>query len=260
MNKPYVGITAVTSAAEAKAVANLFEKVGFEKTESHMPMIGVLMSYKTLEGKETNPRYPDKYDIPLILNAAKKRTFATIHYDSKNTERLSREIDVVLDIADWQCEGIQINQVWPSGSEIKRIKDEYPDIKLILGISQREGVSIDEMVSRVVSNYSCVDYLLIDNSRGRGIEMDVEQTAELYKKLRRAGVTATMGCAGGLSGENVYDLVCRLKNRLGTEKFSIDAQVRLRDKLSNMKDDDILNTQKALAYLEGAAKALLWRE
>ena len=58
MLKPYIGVTGPSTLIEVEKVCNEFSNAGFTKDSSHIPMLGFLVSHKTLEGKEVeNLRY-----------------------------------------------------------------------------------------------------------------------------------------------------------------------------------------------------------
>lgn len=83
-NKAYVGITGPTTVKEVKDICNEFSQAGYHAKSvmgnsrgnstktSHIPMLGFLVSYKTLSGQPTqNRRYPPVCELSELLKAKK---------------------------------------------------------------------------------------------------------------------------------------------------------------------------------------------
>lgn len=57
--KPYVGVTGIVTNTEVEAVIHAFDRARYSMGSSHLPMLGYLVSLKTLKNQEvTNRRYP----------------------------------------------------------------------------------------------------------------------------------------------------------------------------------------------------------
>jgi len=80
----YVEVTGLNRLEEVLEVTNLFEKE-LSKSSTHIPMIGFLVSYKSLNKLPIlNRRYPSVNILSKLLSCCKnKRVFPTIHYNSK---------------------------------------------------------------------------------------------------------------------------------------------------------------------------------
>jgi phosphoribosylanthranilate isomerase len=260
MDKPYVGVTGAVSEAEVMAIVDAFEKNGLTMQSPHMPMNGTLVSYKTLDlgNNPGNRRYPEMKEIPGILAATKNKTFNTIHFNTKRPEVLSSDIKTVMEFGgiykNGLCQGVQYNVAWPPIDEIDKIRSEYPDLKMILQLSSKatEGMSQKEIVEKA-AEYADTDYVLIDPSCGKGLGFDIEYSVNLYRKLKEGGIKATVGFAGGLSGENVAGVIGDLIARMKTDEFVIDAEGNLRDKITPAYGDDVMNIEKVRKYISAAA-------
>jgi hypothetical protein len=261
MNKPYVGVTGAVFEEEVKAIVDSFERNGLTMNGSHVPMSGLLVSYQTLDSrsKPGNKRHPKLEDIPSLLRAHGNKAFTTIHFNTRRPETLSKDISSIFELEGIYekglCRGLQLNIAWPPNEEVNEIKSKYPDMKIILQLSKRatEGLSLEEIVLKTAT-YLNADYVLVDPSGGKGLEFDAEYSATLYKRLKGGGVKATIGFAGGLSGNNVAGITKDMRERLETAIFSIDAEGNLRDKLTPAYGDDVMNLEKVGKYISESAK------
>jgi phosphoribosylanthranilate isomerase len=137
--------------------------------------------------------------------------------------------------------GIQLNINWPDPNDVKRIKDTYPKLSIILQVS---GFS---SLEKVKSYYGFCDYILIDSSKGRGIEFNLNEVVKAYRTIQEY-IPTTIGIAGGFSPENVRGRVLDLRKSLRTDNFCIDAQNRLRT-------NGHLDMHKVDKYLKEAIEA-----
>ena len=259
-NKAYLGITGSTTVEETQQLCDVFSTIGLNKESSHVPMLGFLVSYKTLYGGKhtTSLRYPDVKDLRPMLEIANKIAFTTIHYNTPSYNPLFEEIDYLLNCYLGLIDGIQFNMVKPKREELLKIKN-YHGVKLILQLNNRsiKGKTIEQIIRMLQTKYAFVDYILLDPSGGRGKEFDMIKTTELYRQIVRAGIKATIGFAGGFSEFNVYKRVKFLKNNLGNNNFSIDAESKLRKKVGTEYGQDVLVHKKAEEYIRQAARALI---
>lgn len=268
MEKAYVGVTGITSVEEIRAVDSAFRESGLVTSSVHKPMMGFLASYKTLELglNPGNLRYPRLEDLARLLEEAKGKAFVTIHYNTRNVGALVEEVSALLDneaIFDrGLCNGLQLNVTWPSPKSIEEIRQEYPQLKIILSITSgamdRDGkkVSHKEIANSALAYDGIVNYILIDPSGGKSAELDVNRAAGIYYELLETMPTRkAVAFAGGLSSESVARIVGGLWDALYTRDFSIDAEGALRDKITQDYGNDTLNAQKVASYLKEAARA-----
>jgi hypothetical protein len=263
-SKNYVGVSGIASVEEAHRVLPLIRASGLTLETGHVPMLGFQVSYKSLEFgfSEGNNRVPRFEMLPAILETIKGEVFPTIHYYTKNKDRLLLEIHRVMGLdgiySKGLVKGLQINGIWPKTEEMEEIKAVYPELKVVLQISPKvtEGMTTDQVAKKIAKRYADFDYLILDASRGKGIEFDVAETASIYRNFRNHGVEARIIFAGGLNGDNVKEKVTQLKEMLGSQDFSIDAEGGLRNKLGEGYGNDLLDLGKVESYLKGASEAL----
>ena len=257
--KTYIGITGPTSKQEVNLILNEFQKTGFTLNSQHIPMLGFLVSYKTLNNIPTeNKRYPLFKNLHPLLEQANNQIFTTIHYNTKDKDNLVNEVSRVFDgiYQDNLCRGIQLNIVWPSIKAVEQIKNKFPDMKIIFQANHK-GLSSgnpSEVASEIKQYHKSIDYILIDPSAGKGQEFDIDNSVEIYQRLRDQIPNLSIGFAGGFKGENIESRLQTISNKIQTQDFSIDAEGGLRDKLSSAYGDDLLNVQKVRNYLQNASK------
>ena len=101
-SRPYVGVSGVYSAEEARNVASLMHGSGFTMQAGHVPMMGFQVSWRSLDFgfSEGNNRVPRLDSLPQILEAISGEVFPTIHYYTKRPDRLVQEIERVTGILE----------------------------------------------------------------------------------------------------------------------------------------------------------------
>lgn len=91
--KPYVGITGPVNVQETRDICREFSEVGYTMETLHIPMLGFLVSYKTLNGQPTqNRRYPPVNTLPELLRATEGNVFTMVHYNSTEVNSLSNQV------------------------------------------------------------------------------------------------------------------------------------------------------------------------
>jgi hypothetical protein len=263
MNKPYVGVTGPVSEDEVREIAKSFERNSLSMQGPRIPMIGILISYKTLDfGKHPeNRRYPPLKKIPALLETAGKKSFNTIHFNTKRPEALSEDLSTVFNLENiydkGDCHGVQFNLAWPPAEEVDKLRSDYPDLKTIIQLSKKaiSNLPVEDIVKKT-KEYDA-DYALIDLSGGRGKPLNMKYSSFLYNSLKEGGVDATIGFAGGLSGENAENVIKSLIIETGSSMLSIDAEGNLRDRLSDRYGDDEMNMEKVASYIEAAVRGFL---
>ena len=263
-NKPYVGVTGFTSTEEVKRGLDKFHDSGFKMTwdrkysrSSHWPMMGFLVSYKTLNKRPTeNQRYPSIDKIPALLEAAENKVLTTIHYNSREKDLADQISQVFKDIYPNLCSAVQLNVVWPDIGQINLIKKRHPKMKIIFQANKGVLNSPHKKRHHRIKPYlDVVDYVLIDPSGGRGQKIGLEDQLDFFTWLRNTKKIVP-GIAGGLKSSNVYEVIQEMKNQTGTLNFCIDAEGGLRDKLGKGFGNDVLNIKKLGDYVRRASGIL----
>ncbi len=260
--KNYIGITGATSKHEVVGCLKAFERSGIDMNTTHIPMIGYLVSYKTLEFgyNPGDKRYPPLRDLADLIETSRGKAFNTIHYNTKDVGNLYYELSSVLEkdniYKDNPGLGVQLNVTWPPKDSIRKLKENYPSLMIILSATRKamQNLRPYQTADRIMRDYSGSDYVILDPSGGRGVSLKIEELGIIYNELKSSGFGGNICFAGGLSGDNVGDAVTKIRRLLSTDAFSIDAQGRLRDGLIDAADNTVLNMDKVNAYTLGAAK------
>lgn len=100
-SKPYVGITGPVNLEETKDICREFAEAGYSMESNHIPMLGFLVSNKTLnEQPIKNRRYPPITSLPDLLKATDKQVLTMIHYNQKRNilyqSRLSKYLTIFM--------------------------------------------------------------------------------------------------------------------------------------------------------------------
>lgn len=259
--KPYVGITGPVNVQETREVCREFSEAGYTRNTPHTPMLGFLVSYKTLNGQPTkNRRYPPVNGLPELLQATDGRVLTMVHYNSKEMDTLSNQIAQIFDgvYEDGLCRAIQLNIVWPNIDQVARIKEQFPDMRIVFQASHKsmDGRTPSQIAEGVRAYRDSLSYVLIDPSGGRGVPFDLESSVAIYSELREQCPDLTIGFAGGFTGENVAPRLREIIQKIGEKDFCIDAEGGLRDKVTAAYGDDLLNIEKVRGYLQSASTVL----
>ncbi len=262
--KPYIGVTGASSVIEVNGILAAFENMRITMDSPFLPMLGVQVSHKSLfTGKsEGNLRVPEMAEVPNILAAVKGKAFSTIHYYTVNVDKIVEEITTLMEyghIYDKRLvNGLQLNISLPQPSEIDAIKKRYPDIAITIQIDYKNmDKNMIELYSNILSKcYANVDYILLDASLGKGVELNPNVVREAYDSFKNSKSNATIIVAGGIGPQNVEEIATALKAMARGDAFGIDAEGRLRDKVGDGYGNDKLNMQYVNGYLAGAKKVL----
>jgi len=259
--KPYIGITGPITIQEAKRITEEFADAGYTMQSSHVPMLGFLVSEKTLHGQPTkNRRYPPINSLSALLKSTSGKVLNMIHYNSRQRDELATQVaQIFREIYEvGLCRALQLNIVWPDISQVQRIKEEHPEIKIVFQASHK---SIDgntpTQLARKIGNYgNSIDYILIDPSGGRGMSFDLATVSPIYRELRSKLPEINLGFAGGFTGQNVGPRVREIIEEIREETFCIDAEGGLRDKITDNYGDDTLNIEKVRMYVQETSTVL----
>jgi len=267
--RSYIGATGFTKKHEVIYCNYLFEKLGFYRTD-HIPMLGFLVSDRTLRGEQTdNKRYVRIDEVHSLIQSADKRVFRTIHYNTQDTSRLSDQIHELLDYRPEgtkntlkmasSVDGIQLNMAWPDVGQLERMRDEFPDLYIILQVLDKVNPSMtpQQAATKTVNEYSgLIHFVLYDSSGGTGKKVDLAAARKFYEELRDHGSDIGFGIAGGLSPENVADFVRYF--RTGPDTFldflSIDVESGIRRVSEDGKLDE-MSMEKMQTYFTNAMRA-----
>ncbi|MDE1854889.1 MAG: hypothetical protein KGH57_01025 [Candidatus Micrarchaeota archaeon] len=255
----------MATVAEARMVKSLMRNSGFTIDTDPTPMLGLQASQKTLRFgfSEGNRRVPHRDDIPEILCAVEEEVFPTLHYYTKEPALLVSELDTLLSIRSIYDRGlvggVQINKVWPTPEQVSEIRSRFPKLKITLQMSSSVtgGMTGEQVADRLAKEYADVEYIILDQSGGKGIEFDMSESVSAYLTFRARGVKSNIVIAGGLDGSNVRRKITAIQSGVDSLDFSIDAEGGLRDRVGEGYGNDVLNPAYVQSYLEGASERFL---
>lgn len=272
MERPYIGVTGAASSKEVSHLVKTFTNAGFNLESSYLPMVGFLVSQKTLGGLPGNLRYPPIENLTSLLEATKGLTFNTIHYNfsrgsgevipkAQSDPTLTHQIAALFNrgiYADNLCRALQLNIVWPAPDQLLRIKNLLPELKIILQLSERCLVDPPPQVVDKLGVYEDqIQYALLDPSGGKGQVFSARTILPYYEKVKSVYPEITIGFGGGFTGENLVPRSSELVKEIGNKGFSLDAEGGLRDKLNKDYGNDLYNPKKVRHYIKQAAKFFL---
>jgi hypothetical protein len=147
--------------------------------------------------------------------------------------------------------GIQLNIRWPERSELEDFQRAHPRISIILQIGRGAfdclGFNFNRLTQTISRYEGLVDYLLFDQSGGRGRPLDLGLCARLLLMLQEKESRIMSGVTGGLSGASVHWLTRLLEI---CPDLSWDAESGLRD------DRDQLDLGRCRDFLAASAELL----
>lgn len=266
MARPYIGIVGVKDMTEALMAATIVDLALQGAKIPHQPQIGVQVTDRTLRGEATeSKRNPPVSEIPLIFAAAlrvRRDILTVVHYTTKDPARLRGNVDAIMNLGDMYasglCKGLQLNQVFGNldPENLAHILEVYPDLQIILQVPKGalKSMSVDGIIAELKKFDGLANYALIDPSGGCGEEMDVDAGITLAAAIMEKTAVAP-ALAGGLTGDNVGDIIPRIRKGLGTDLFSVDAERGLRDKLGEGYGNDRFNPVKTEWYSRNTVAA-----
>ncbi len=251
--KPYVGVTGPINVDEVTSICTAFSDMEYNMDNPHIPMLGFLVNYETLNNKSTqSKRYPPIDILPELLKES-KNVLTMIHYSTKKTDTLANQIFQVFDgIYDEElCRAVQLNIVWPDVHEVKKIKDKFPDMQIVLQISKQINNDSPKKIAETIGTYeNSLSHILIDPSIGMGIPFNIDKSTAIYSEIKEQFPELIVGFAGGFAGENVQSKLEQIIKKLNSTDFFIDIEKGARDEITPAYGDDMLNIKKVLSFLD----------
>lgn len=233
-NKPYIGVTGITCIEDVNVIKDALG--------NSYGMYGVLVSRNTLRnGIPHRNRYPYIDTIYKLFDAMPENALRAVHYNSEFQNEISKDVKEIIRFTGGLCNCIQLNIEYPPIDQVRMIKEENKDLKIIFQLGRDSIINIKpkDISQKVIPYIPYIDYILIDKSQGAGIEMKIVDTIELARHLRKL---KPLTFAGGLDGSNIYTFIS-LVEEFGA---SIDAEGRL------MNNSDTLDHEKVRAYIRSA--------
>lgn len=258
--KPYIGVTGLDQPREAEAVTRTFEHMDLTKPDGNrIGMIGLLVSERRLSFPDRErSRHPSLSTIRRIFETTQGKTFNTLHYNTYHEDNLSEQIEKLLGntqlYTDKLCQGIQLNVRWPNVDAIKRTKELFPDLKVILQLGPNVLTSTPQQIAANLTPYiGEIDYALIDPSGGRNLITQVNTVAPVYNEIREIYPDLALVFAGGFRAGNVGKRLWLLFQMVGTTDFGTDAESGLRLQSRQNDSPTPFSVDKAHRYIRNSA-------
>lgn len=255
MFTPYIGITDFTSFDQVKKMLRVFKKHK-PGISPYVLQVGVMMSYKTLNGIESkwSKAFPPKEDIARIFDSIE--TFNCLHYaDYEHSKGFWLDLSSAISYGGAGIHAVQLDMTWPDPGEVaSAVHASRKHIEVILQIGQQAfdetGYDSAELVRRLEDYEEVIHRVLLDKSMGRGRGMDAVGLIPYAWAIQERFPSLGIGAAGGL-GPHSLSLVEPLLEEF--PHLSIDAQGKLRESGSAL---DPVDWDLAEIYLVNALKLL----
>lgn len=252
--KPYIGITDFMTWAQVEQMVSVF-RANLQPGSNRLLGVGVMMSYKTLNGIETewSKAFPPKELVASILGGA--GTFNCLHYaDYAHREGFRDDLTRAIYWGGPFINAIQLDMTWPNPNDVQKAVEDSTryGLEIILQIGRKAFELADndpDKVLRFVEKYQGIIHrVLLDKSVGRGIPMKVEKLLPFVRAIKKAFPDLGLVVAGGL-GPTTTHLVVPIVDEF--PDISIDAQGKLRPSGNAM---DPIDWNMAGEYLVEALK------
>lgn len=286
---PYIGVTGIVTPDDLETVKECVRTL-LDKCPtvpggdpSHRFMAGVLVSYKTLNGRPTtNRRYPKIEVVNDLLDACLGHgAFPVVHYNTQSKgDELAREMGQLVKLLP-HMRGLQLNVVCPDPEAVRSFTEGVGQrVEVILQINHTSlvktavppaklGHPCDYALGYARWSGAGISHALLDASGGNGRLFDqrtADKIIETIDNLKDRGVR--LGLAGGLGPEcadALDDLKAGLAGHGGDPdiellELSFDAESRVRvpvpDPIEGEKYQDMLDRTKAVEYVATLCAAL----
>lgn len=257
--RPYVGITDFTSFEQVTKMLEVFRRHKAPGSQRVLH-IGVMMSYKTLNGIETkwSKAFPPKEEIASIFDLSDdtEDLYYCLHYADYNHDTKFTDLARGLKYAGPFVHAVQLDMPWPDpGVVASGVHASRKQIEVILQVGKRsiEEANDDpaEVVRRLEDYEGVIHRVLLDKSMGRGLSMDAAGLIQFAHAIKGRFPNLGLVAAGGLGPDSI-GLVEPLVKVF--PDISIDAQGKLRPSGNAL---DPIDWDMAGAYLVKALKLVM---
>lgn len=219
---------------------------------------GVLISSKTVRGIQN--KYPNRYpridDIACIFERWRQTDLVTLHYSADDDRTLCEDVGLAINAIGRTPDGLQINirnpygELLPHPNKVAAIASIYPKMRIILQLVPSAFSNRAELWRHVRDYAYMVTDVLIDGSRGNGIDYFAQPSNVLATRadlldLRSSFPHLGLGIAGGLCAATLPQVADLLRE---IPDLSIDAEGRIRG------SDDRLDVNEAVRYVLSASR------
>jgi hypothetical protein len=229
--KSYIGITDFTGFEQVAQMLEAFQR--YKPNGSQRVLhVGVMMSYKTLNGIETkwSKAFPSKEMIADIFRQSDEEVYYCLHYADYDHKTRVADLARAIEYAGPWVNALQLDMPWPNPEVVARgIHAARRQIEVILqvGKSAIEEANNDpsEVVRRLEDYRGVIHRVLLDKSMGQGLGMNASSLLPFARAISEHFPALGLGAAGGLGPETMHlvkPLVAAFPD------LSIDAQGKLR--------------------------------
>ncbi len=253
---PYIGITDFMNRSQTIEMLHCFNAAS-RLNNSHKLMVGVMMSYKTLNGLDTKwtKAFPTNEQVSDIF-VQNSLAFNTLHYADYTNTDVCKSLVRAISCGGVNIDALQLDMVWPEPSDVfMAVHGSRKCISVILQIGTNAMAEVNdspqEVIKRLEDYVDVVDGVLFDKSLGQGKPMDAEvllpYVEAVYEHLPKMRV-AVAGGLGAFTMNVAGPLISRFPD------ISIDAQGRLRPSGNAL---DPIDWGLAKKYLQEAKKLFI---
>ncbi len=254
MRPPYIGITDFMNVEQVNAMLEIM-KAHPKSLRPRRLHVGVMMSYKTLNGLPTkwSAAFPRNEDVAAIFgNAA---AMNCLHYADYDAVDVAANLARAIGFGGNGITALQLDMAWPNPDHIsKALEAAGKEIELIVqvgkhAIEEAQG-DAQEIARRLRAYEKIAHHVLLDKSMGKGLGMDATGLLPFLRAIRDTLPDIGLVAAGGL-GPTSMDLVVPLLEEF--PDISIDAQGKLRPSGNALEPID---WNMATGYLTAALRLL----
>lgn len=228
--KQYIGVTGLTTLDDVENMNNALE--------GHYGMYGVLMRARTFTEPLPIRKWAGKANVASLLEKMPEDSLKTIHWCAP--EFYKKHIDWAIDLCEGLCNAIQLNMIYPPADGVNSLKEDYPNMQIIFQIEDSMFEDPRIMKEKLEPYESLVDYVIIDQSMGRGIPIKPAVCRAVAEELEKLDIGIVF--AGGLNAKRVREIGPLIREF----SASIDAEGQL------MNSADCLDSPTVEDYIKTA--------
>ncbi|MBM3247730.1 hypothetical protein FJZ17_04310 [Candidatus Pacearchaeota archaeon] len=259
----FVCISGVSETEQLRAIRKAYRERGLG-----FPLaIGYQLSNKSINQGTKNSRQPLFSKLGALVRETKSYGFLpSLHYYTKDNSTILGDIETIADQGiDPNETLLQFNTLPLSPEDLRKIDKRGFKVIFPIAISDRkspaggyavwkgEGVedvsegNVQSLVQQVLARKDFIDYVMFDPSHGTNLELDLSEgstSIKFGKQIIQDPSLAHLGMvyAGGISPENVAQIISRLLSFFPRQRISIDTE-------SGVRTNDQLDLGKVSEYL-----------